>query len=88
MFAVNAVEAALLWCTTSDPGAGLVDPRVLAAMEDMAGRLTEPITVADLAAGPVCRRQGSRTCSRLRPGCRRCATWSGSGCGWPSSCST
>ena len=49
MFAVNAVEAALLWCTTSDPGAGLLDPRVLAAMEDMAGRLTEPITVADLA---------------------------------------
>lgn len=49
MFAVNAVEAALLWCTTSDPGAGLIDPRVLAAMEDMAGRLAEPITVADLA---------------------------------------
>ena len=50
MFAVNAVEAALLWCTTSDPGAGLVDPRVLAAMEDMGGRLAEPLTVADLAA--------------------------------------
>ena len=49
MFAVNAVEAALLWCTTSDPGAGLLDPRVLAAMEDMAGRLAEPITVAELA---------------------------------------
>ena len=48
-FAVNAVEAALLWCTTSDPGAGLLDPRVLAAMEDMAGRLAEPITVAELA---------------------------------------
>lgn len=49
MFAVNAVEAALLWCTTSDPSAGLLDPRVLAAMEDMAGRLAQPITVADLA---------------------------------------
>ena len=48
-FAVNAVEAALLWCTTSDPGAGLLDPRVLAAMEDMAGRLAEPITVPELA---------------------------------------
>ncbi|HVK34204.1 MAG TPA: helix-turn-helix domain-containing protein [Microlunatus sp.] len=49
MFALNAVEAALLWCTTSDPGAGLLDPRVLAAMEDMAGRLAEPITVPELA---------------------------------------
>lgn len=49
MFTLNAVEAALLWCTTSDPGAGLLDHRVLAAMEDMAGRLAEPITVADLA---------------------------------------
>lgn len=49
MFAVNAVEAALLWCTTSDPGAGPLDPRVLAAMEDMAGRLAQPITVAGLA---------------------------------------
>lgn len=49
MFAVNAVEAALLWCTTSDPGAGPLDPRVLAAMEDMAGRLAQPITVTDLA---------------------------------------
>lgn len=49
MFGVNAVEAALLWCTTSDPGAGLLDPRVLAAMEDMAGRVAEPITVAELA---------------------------------------
>lgn len=49
MFAVNAVEAALLWCTTSDPGAGRLDPRVLAAMEDMASRLARPIAVADLA---------------------------------------
>lgn len=49
MFAVNALEAALLWCSTADPGAGLLDPRVLAAMENMAGRLAEPITVADLA---------------------------------------
>jgi AraC family transcriptional regulator of arabinose operon len=49
MFGVNAVEAALLWCTTSDPGAGQLDPRVLAAMEDMADRLAEPITVSELA---------------------------------------
>lgn len=49
MFAVNAVETALLWCTTSDPGAGLLDPRVLAAMEDIATRLAEPLTVAELA---------------------------------------
>lgn len=49
MFALNALEAALLWCSTADPGAGLLDPRVLAAMEEMAGRLAEPITVADLA---------------------------------------
>jgi AraC family transcriptional regulator of arabinose operon len=49
MFAVNAVEAALLWCTTSDPGAGLLDPRVLTAMEDMASSLAEPVTVAGLA---------------------------------------
>lgn len=50
MFAMNALEAALLWCTTSDPGGGLLDPRVLAAMEDMAGRVAEPITVAELAS--------------------------------------
>jgi len=49
MFGVNAVEAALLWCTTSDPGAGSLDPRVLAAMEGMAASLAEPITVAELA---------------------------------------
>jgi AraC family transcriptional regulator of arabinose operon len=49
MFAVNAVEAALLWCTTSDPGAGLLDPRVLAAMEDLASSLAAPVTVAELA---------------------------------------
>ncbi|MFT4166577.1 MAG: helix-turn-helix domain-containing protein [Microlunatus sp.] len=49
MFAVNALEVALLWCSTADPGAGLLDPRVLAAMEEMAGRLAEPITVAGLA---------------------------------------
>jgi AraC family transcriptional regulator of arabinose operon len=49
MFALNAVELALLWCTTSDPGAGLLDPRVLAAMEDLAARVAEPITVAELS---------------------------------------
>ena len=49
MLAVNALEAALLWCSTADPGVGLLDPRVLAATEEMAGRLAEPITVADLA---------------------------------------
>lgn len=49
MFAVNAVEAALLWCTTSDPGAGALDPRVLDAMEMMAASLAAPITVAELA---------------------------------------
>ncbi len=49
MFAVNAVEAALLWCTTSDPGAGGVDPRVLDAMETMAASLADPISVAELA---------------------------------------
>ncbi|HEY5981534.1 MAG TPA: helix-turn-helix domain-containing protein [Microlunatus sp.] len=49
MFGVNALEAALLWCTTSDPGAGRLDPRVLAAMEDMASSLAQPITVAELA---------------------------------------
>lgn len=49
MFGVNAVEAALLWCTTSDPGAGPLDPRVLTAMEGMAASLAEPITVAELA---------------------------------------
>lgn len=49
MFAVNAVEAALLWCTTSDPGAGALDPRVLDAMETMAASLAAPITVVELA---------------------------------------
>jgi AraC family transcriptional regulator of arabinose operon len=49
MFAVNAVEAALLWCTTSDPGAGALDPRVRDAMEGMAASLAEPLTVAELA---------------------------------------
>lgn len=49
MFAVNAVEAALLWCTTSDPTVGALDPRVLAVMEQMAIRLAAPLTVAELA---------------------------------------
>lgn len=49
MFAVNAVEAALLWCTTSNPAAGQVDPRVLAAMETIASALAQPLSVADLA---------------------------------------
>ena len=49
MFAVNAVEAALLWCTTSNPTAGQLDPRVLAAMETIASSLAQPLTVADLA---------------------------------------
>lgn len=49
MFAVNSVEAALLWCTTSNPAAGQLDPRVLAAMETMASSPAEPLTVTQLA---------------------------------------
>lgn len=50
LFAANAVELALLWCDTQNPGEGRMDDRVLAVIEHIGRHLTDPLTVADLAA--------------------------------------
>lgn len=49
LFAQNAFEAALLWASTQAPDTLKVDPRLLGVLDDIDGRLAEPITVASLA---------------------------------------
>jgi AraC family transcriptional regulator of arabinose operon len=51
-FAMNALEAVLLWCDTQNPRSApaRLDPRVAQATEFLARRLAEPIGLADLAA--------------------------------------
>lgn len=49
LFAVNALEAALLWCDTQNPLARRLDERVLRVMEHIDLHLTEPLEVEDLA---------------------------------------
>jgi AraC family transcriptional regulator, arabinose operon regulatory protein len=49
--ALNALEAAILCCDEQNPQAGRsgLDPRIERAMDQMCRRLTEPMSVADLA---------------------------------------
>ncbi|MEU9203429.1 helix-turn-helix domain-containing protein [Streptomyces sp. NPDC048332] len=49
MFAMNAVEEALLWCDTANPRERVMDPRLRAVLEHVGHRLDEPHTVASLA---------------------------------------
>lgn len=50
LFAVNALELALLWCDTQNPAEGRMDDRVLAVIEHVGRHLIDPLTIADLAA--------------------------------------
>ena len=50
LFSVNALELALLWCDTQNPAEGRMDDRVLAVIEHVGRHLTDPLTIADLAA--------------------------------------
>ncbi|WP_246187077.1 helix-turn-helix domain-containing protein [Microlunatus speluncae] len=50
LFGANAVELALLWCDTQNPGEGEMDDRVLAVIEHIGRHLTDPLSIADLAA--------------------------------------
>ena len=50
LFGANAVELALLWCDTQNPGEGRMDDRVLAVIEHIGRHLTDPLTIADLAS--------------------------------------
>jgi AraC family transcriptional regulator of arabinose operon len=49
LFGLNALESALLWCATQDPGTHGLDPRLIPVLEAVAARLAEPHTVASLA---------------------------------------
>ena len=48
-FAMNAVEEALLWCDTRNPGETLLDPRLLTVVEYIGHNIEQPHTVASLA---------------------------------------
>jgi AraC family transcriptional regulator of arabinose operon len=50
-FALNALEAALLWCDAANPRSaqGRMDSRVVRAMEILRERLHEPVPVSELA---------------------------------------
>jgi AraC family transcriptional regulator of arabinose operon len=50
-FAMNALEAVLLWCSTADPHTtqGRRDPRVTRCLDYLCEHLSEIVTVADLA---------------------------------------
>lgn len=50
LFALNALEEALLWASTQRPGPGALDPRLLAVLELIGSRLAEPLDVARLAS--------------------------------------
>lgn len=49
--ALNALEAAILWCDQQNPASAFarLDPRMRQALDVIAGRLHEPITLADVA---------------------------------------
>lgn len=49
LFAMNSLEAALLWCGTQNPAASRVDDRVLRVIEHVDRHLAEPLDVAELA---------------------------------------
>ncbi|WP_181799070.1 helix-turn-helix domain-containing protein [Kitasatospora acidiphila] len=49
LFAMNAVEEALLWCDTRNPRGNVLDPRLLAVLEHVSDHLDRPHTVASLA---------------------------------------
>ncbi|WP_231930466.1 helix-turn-helix domain-containing protein [Friedmanniella luteola] len=49
LFALNALETALLWAATQVPGTSTLDPRLISVLEDVGARLAEPLTVAGLA---------------------------------------
>ncbi|MYW63125.1 helix-turn-helix domain-containing protein [Streptomyces sp. SID8379] len=49
LFAMNALEEALLWCDSANPREPVLDPRLLAVLEHVAARLQERHTVASLA---------------------------------------
>lgn len=49
LFAMNALEQALLWCDSQNPRAGLVDERLVRALEHLDRHLHEPLGVGDLA---------------------------------------
>lgn len=50
LFALNALETALLWAATQVPGPRPLDPRLISVLEDVGARLAEPLTVAGLAS--------------------------------------
>jgi AraC family transcriptional regulator of arabinose operon len=49
LFAMNAVEEALLWCDTRNPRGTVLDPRLMAVLEHVGDHLDRPHTVAALA---------------------------------------
>ncbi|WP_328462746.1 helix-turn-helix domain-containing protein [Streptomyces sp. NBC_00448] len=49
LFAMNAVEEALLWCDTRNPRETVLDPRLLAVLEHVGETVEQPHTVASLA---------------------------------------
>lgn len=49
LFGMNAVEEALLWCDMRRPYGDRLDPRVLAVVDHVSGRLDEPHSVRSLA---------------------------------------
>lgn len=59
MFAMNAVEEALLWCDTRNPRDPVLDPRLLVVLEHIGATLDQAHTVAALA------RIGGLSTSRL-----------------------
>lgn len=50
LFAVNAVEEALLWCDTQNPITTHMDERLLAILDYIDAHLADPLAVAHLAA--------------------------------------
>ncbi|MFF1905993.1 helix-turn-helix domain-containing protein [Kitasatospora sp. NPDC058218] len=49
LFAMNAVEEALLWCDTRNPGGTVLDPRLLTVLEHIGDTIEEPHSVDSLA---------------------------------------
>ncbi|WP_420112568.1 AraC family ligand binding domain-containing protein, partial [Pseudactinotalea sp.] len=48
-FAMNALEAVLLWCDTANPSARQLDERIMRTLEHVDAHLSEPLTVRQLA---------------------------------------
>ena len=49
LFALNALEATLLWVDTVRPEPGHLDPRLVTVLEQISARLSEPLSTATLA---------------------------------------